>query len=121
MPGARNPRNNARALTAKYQIALAIEDRWRNQGIEAFLTREGFEVGGPRPHLLLADAPRPWRDMPEAFLRLRSRSPGADVVVFVPELLYSYVEPCLRAGALGVLHFNSEPALILRAIEAVGR
>jgi len=121
MPGAGNPRNNARAPTNKLRIALAIEDRWRKQGIEAFLTREGFEVGGRRPHLVIADAPRPWRDIPEAFLQLHSWSPDADIVVFVPELRYAYVEPCLRAGALGVLHFNTEPALILRAIEAIRR
>jgi DNA-binding NarL/FixJ family response regulator len=121
MPGAGNPRNNARAPTAKPRIALAIEDRWRKQGIEAFLNREGFEVGGPRPHLVIADAPRPWRDISEIFLRLHSRFPDTDIVVFVPELRYAYVEPCLRAGALGVLHFNSEPALILRAIEAIRR
>jgi len=121
MPRAEDPRNNARAPTNRARIALAIEDRWRKQGIEAFLTREGFEVGGRRPQLVIADAPRPWRDIPEAFLRLHSQSPDVDIVVFVPELRYSYVEPCLRAGALGVLHFNSEPALILRAIEAIRR
>ncbi len=109
------------ASTAKPRIALAIDDRWRKQGIEVFLTEEGFEVGGQRPELVLADAPRPWRDIREALLRIRVRFSAADLVVFVPELRYAYVEPCLRAGAMGVLDFNSEPRLILAAIDAARR
>jgi two-component system response regulator EvgA len=105
----------------KASIGLAIEDRWRRQGIEVFLTAEGFPVGVRNAELVLADAPRPWRDIREALLRLRTRFPGVGILVFIPELRFEYAEPCFRFGALGILHFNSDPALILRAIDAVRR
>ncbi len=70
---------------------------------------------------MLADAPQPWRDIREALLKMRARFPNADLLVFIPELTHDYAEPCLRFGAMGVLHFNSDSGLILRAIEAVRR
>lgn len=105
----------------KARVGLAIEDRWRRQGMEAFLAAEGFAVGDRNAELVLADSPRPWRDIREALLRIRTRFPGAGVLVFIPELRFEYAEPCFRFGALGVLHFNSDAALILRAIDAVRR
>lgn len=101
------------------RVGLAIEDRWRRQGIEALLGAEGFAVGVRNVELVLADAPRPWRDVREALIRVRSRFPGAEILVFIPELRYEYADPCFTVGAMGVLHFNSQPALILQAIDAV--
>jgi DNA-binding NarL/FixJ family response regulator len=106
---------------ARARVGLAIEDRWRRQGIEALLGAEGFAVGLRKAELVLADAPRPWRDIREALLQVSGRFPGAVILVFIPELTYEYAEPCFRSGAMGVLHFNSEPGLILRAIDAVRR
>ncbi len=109
------------SLLERPRVGLAIEDRWRKQGIEAFLTAEGFPVGDRNAEVVLAEAPRPWRDVREALLRLRSRFPRAKILVFIPELRYEYADPCFTAGAMGLLHFNSEPALILQAIDAVRR
>ncbi len=102
----------------KARVGFAIEDRWRRQGIQALLEAEGFAVGRPNAELVLADAPRPWRDIREAMLRIRTRFPTARLLVFIPELRFEYADPCFRSGAMGVLHFNSDPALILRAIDA---
>ncbi len=116
----RNPRN-ARRPRARPRIALAIDDRWRYQGIATFLSDEGYLVVDRNPELVLTDAPRPWRDVREVLLRLRSRFPRADLLVFIPELRYEFADPCFVAGAMGVLHFNSAPELILQAIDAVCR
>jgi DNA-binding NarL/FixJ family response regulator len=105
----------------KARLGLAIEDRWRRQGIEAFLTAEGFPVRVRNAELVLADAPRPWRDIRETLLHVRSQFPGAEILVFIPELRYEYADPCFTVGAMGVLHFNSQPALILQAINTVQR
>lgn len=120
-PGAGSSRATARRRQARARVGLAIEDRWRRQGIEALLEAEGFAVGVRNVELVLADAPRPWRDIREELLRMRARFPGAAILVFIPELRFDYAEPCLRFGAMGVLHFNSDPGLILRAIDAVRR
>lgn len=120
MATTRNSRNGMKARE-RPRIGLAIEDRWRRQGIEVFLTAEGFPVGVGKAELALADAPRPWRDVREALLRVRSRFPGAQILVFIPELRYEYADPCFTVGAMGVLAFNSQPALILQAIDAVRR
>jgi DNA-binding NarL/FixJ family response regulator len=119
MPRAESSRASPKRRQVKARVALAIEDRWRRQGIEALLGEEGFAVGVRNVDLVLADAPRPWRDIREALLRLSTRLPGAGILVFIPELRFEYAEPCFRFGAMGVLHFNSDPGLILRAIEAV--
>lgn len=116
----RNSRNGIKPRE-RPRVGLAIEDRWRKKGIEAVLTAEGFPVRDRNAELVLVDAPRPWRDVREALLRLRSRFPRAEILVFIPELRYEYAEPCFAAGAMGVLHFNSEPALILQAVDAVRR
>jgi len=116
----RNSRNGVKPRE-RPRVGLAIDDRWREQGIEAVLTAEGFPVGDRNAELVLADAPRPWRDVHEALLRLRSRFPRSEILVFIPELRYEYAEPCFAAGAMGVLHFNSEPKLILQAVDAVHR
>jgi DNA-binding NarL/FixJ family response regulator len=116
---AESSRASPKRRQIKARIGLAIEDRWRRQGIEALLEAEGLAVGVQNAELVLADAPRPWRDIREALLRVRARFPGAAVLVFIPELRFEYAEPCFRFGTMGVLHFNSDPALILRAIDAV--
>lgn len=113
------PRASPKQRRGRARVGLAIEDRWRRQAIEAFLGAEGFAVGVRNVEVVLADAPRPWRDIREPLLRLHARFPGADVLIFIPELTYEYAEPCFRSGAMGVLHFNSDPGLIPRAIDAV--
>jgi hypothetical protein len=79
----RNSRNAIRPRD-RPRVGLAIEDLWRKQGIEAFLSAEGFSVGVWNVELVLADTPRPWRDVREALLRVRSRFPGAGILASFP-------------------------------------
>jgi hypothetical protein len=55
---AENSRASPKRRQTKARVALAIEDRWRKQGTEAFLTAEGFPVGVRNAELVLADAPQ---------------------------------------------------------------
>jgi two-component system, NarL family, response regulator LiaR len=101
------------------------------EGLRTFLDlQDGIEVAGEaadgreavdeaerlRPDVVLMDLVMPRLDGVEAMRELRSRVPGARVVVLTSFLDEERLLPALRAGAAGYLLKNVEPRELARSI-----
>jgi NarL family two-component system response regulator LiaR len=101
------------------------------EGLRTFLDlQDGIEVAGEaadggqavdeaerlRPDVVLMDLVMPRLDGVEAMQELRSRAPGARVVVLTSFLDEERLLPALRAGAAGYLLKNVEPRELARSI-----
>lgn len=101
------------------------------EGLRTFLDlQDGIEVTGEaadgrqavdeaerlRPDVVLMDLVMPRLDGVEAMRELRSRVPGARVVVLTSFLDEDRLLPALRAGAAGYLLKNIEPRELARSI-----
>lgn len=101
------------------------------EGLRTFLDlQDGIEVAGEaadgrqavdeaerlRPDVVLMDLVMPRLDGVEAMRELRSRVPGARVVVLTSFLDDERLLPALRAGAAGYLLKNVEPRELARSI-----
>lgn len=101
------------------------------EGLRTFLDlQDGIEVAGEaadgrqavdeaerlRPDVVLMDLVMPRLDGVEAMRELRSRVPGARVVVLTSFLDEERLLPALRAGAAGYLLKNIEPRELARSI-----
>jgi NarL family two-component system response regulator LiaR len=95
---------------------LDLQDRIEVAG-EAADGREAVdEAERLRPDVVLMDLVMPRLDGVEAMRELRSRVPGARVVVLTSFLDEERLLPALRAGAAGYLLKNVEPRELARSI-----
>ena len=73
------------------------------------------------PDVILIDLAMPVMDGIEAIRRITARQPGARILVLTSFTSDEKVFPAIKAGALGYLLKDSEPADLIRAIEQVSR
>jgi two-component system, NarL family, response regulator LiaR len=107
-------RKGIRALLAEVETITVVGEA--SNGQEAVV-----QVQVLNPDVTLMDLAMPKMDGIEAIRQITARQPGARILVLTSFTTDDKVFPAIKAGALGYLLKDSEPADLLRAIEQVSR
>ena len=107
-------RKGIRALLAQVAHITVVGEA--SNGQEAVTQAHALD-----PDVTLIDLAMPVMDGIEAIRQIMARQPGARVLVLTNFMSDDKVFPAIKAGALGYLLKDSEPADLIRAIEQVSR
>ncbi|MCE5259434.1 MAG: response regulator transcription factor [Chloroflexi bacterium] len=107
-------RKGIRALLAEVGTIAVVGEA--SSGVEAIA-----QVQALQPDVTVMDLVMPIMDGVEAIRQITARQPGARILVLTSFTGDSKVFPAIKAGALGYLLKDSEPADLIRAIIQVSR
>ena len=107
-------RKGIRALLAEVETIAVVGEA--ANGAEAVAQAQALE-----PDVTLMDLVMPVMDGLEAIRQITARQPGARILVLTSFAGDDKVFPAIKAGALGYLLKDSEPAELIHAIEQVSR
>ena len=123
-------------MTEPIRILIADDHAVVREGLRALIATEpGLELVGEardgvevvdkahllRPDVILMDLVMPRQDGIEAIRQIKASAPETHILVFTSFAEDNKVFPAIKAGALGYLLKDSEPADLLRAIRDVRR
>jgi NarL family two-component system response regulator LiaR len=107
-------RKGIRALLAEVETIAVVGEA--ANGAEAVAQAQALD-----PNVTLMDLVMPVMDGLEAIRQITARQPGARILVLTSFTGDDKVFPAIKAGALGYLLKDSEPAELIHAIEQVSR
>jgi len=107
-------RKGIRALLAEVETIAVVGEA--ANGAEAVAQAQALE-----PDVTLMDLVMPVMDGLEAIRQITARQPGARILVLTSFAGDDKVFPAIKAGALGYLLKDSEPAELIHALEQVSR
>jgi len=107
-------RKGIRALLAEVETIAVVGEA--ANGAEAVAQAQALE-----PDVTLIDLVMPVMDGLEAIRQITARQPGARILVLTSFAGDDKVFPAIKAGALGYLLKDSEPAELIHALEQVSR
>ena len=107
-------RKGIRALLAEVETIAVVGEA--GSGQEAVAQAQALD-----PDVTVMDLAMPKMDGIEAIRQITARQPGARILVLTSFVSDDKVFPAIKAGALGYLLKDSEPADLIQAIEQVNR